>query len=373
MVLVVLALLIITDSWRIPGAPAGPQFESSSSSTSSSSASAQPVVSIPVQNVSITPPRTLTHEDPLRVWIGGDSLAGTLGPALGELLGDTGVVKPVYNSRVSSGLTSPSFYNWPKNATANMKEYQPEVAVFIIGANDTGVVVPSKPDAWVPQYRAYINSMLDILSAGGFRQTIWVSAPRLKNESMDTRVSLINALAREEVEKRKNATFVDAYALFSDKNGDYASVLPVRLDGTTKQVRTADGVHFTVEGGDVLGAKVYEQLNSVWDLESQRIEGSPYPVVPVRGSTRVAGTSRNTTASTVTPSSVTPDQPSGTTGTNTSTASSSASSSTSSSSAAPNSSTTTTTTTSALANNASSSSSSSSPPPPPISSSSSMP
>lgn len=38
------------------------------------------------------PPRTLTHDAPLEVWIGGDSLAGAIGPALGELAGATGVV-----------------------------------------------------------------------------------------------------------------------------------------------------------------------------------------------------------------------------------------------------------------------------------------
>lgn len=73
----------------------------------------------------------------MRLWIGGDSLAGSLGPSLGKLEGDTGVVKPVFNSRVSSGLASPNFYNWPKHAASDMALYKPETAVFIIGANDT--------------------------------------------------------------------------------------------------------------------------------------------------------------------------------------------------------------------------------------------
>jgi hypothetical protein len=38
------------------------------------------------------PPRPLTHDAPLKLWVGGDSLAGGIGPALGQIAGATGVV-----------------------------------------------------------------------------------------------------------------------------------------------------------------------------------------------------------------------------------------------------------------------------------------
>ena len=55
----------------------------------------------------------LTSTEPLKLWVGGDSLAGSLGPALGTLTGATGVVQPYFHSRVSSGLSNPSFVDWP--------------------------------------------------------------------------------------------------------------------------------------------------------------------------------------------------------------------------------------------------------------------
>ncbi len=78
----------------------------------------------------------LTADDPLRLWIGGDSLAGSLGPSLGDTAGATGVIQPYFDSRVSSGLTSPNFFDWPTHAEAEMERLDPEIAVFIIGAND---------------------------------------------------------------------------------------------------------------------------------------------------------------------------------------------------------------------------------------------
>src|SRR5690242_6517269 len=39
----------------------------------------------------LDPPRKLSHDHPLKLWIGGDSLAGSFGPALGQTAGATGV------------------------------------------------------------------------------------------------------------------------------------------------------------------------------------------------------------------------------------------------------------------------------------------
>src|SRR5262245_30145140 len=53
-----------------------------------------------------TPPRALTHANPLRVWVGGDSLAGGFGPALGKIAGATGVVHTQVDYKVSSGIAN---------------------------------------------------------------------------------------------------------------------------------------------------------------------------------------------------------------------------------------------------------------------------
>lgn len=358
--MVVALLLIATDTWRLPGAPNGHRFTTSSTTTSSTSAFAAQNASISTGDRSYSAPRALTYADPMRLWIGGDSLAGSLGPSLGKLEGSTGVVKPVFNSRVSSGLNSPNFYNWPKHALSDMSTYKPETTVFIVGANDTSSVVPSKPELWEGNYRAKVNTMLDLLGANGARFVVWVGAPRLKDTAMDIRVRLINELARGEVSKRANAEYVDAYALFSDAKGNYSSHLPVGENGKSVRVRTADGVHFTPEGGDFLAQALAEVLERMWGgILRQSEPGKSYAAVPVKGSTRVEGTSRDTTASVVTPTSartsssaVSSSSTSGVSSGSTSSSTSSASNTTSSTSSAapssaPSNSTSTTTTTSA--------------------------
>ena len=47
---------------------------------------------VPANAVKAPAPRKVDHAHPLKLWIGGDSLAGSFGPALGDQVGATGVV-----------------------------------------------------------------------------------------------------------------------------------------------------------------------------------------------------------------------------------------------------------------------------------------
>ncbi|MFM8236554.1 MAG: hypothetical protein ACKOBG_02185, partial [Actinomycetota bacterium] len=80
------------------------------------------------------PLRALTNEDPLRLWVGGDSLAGALGPALGSGAGETGIVETRVDYKVGSGLWSEDLRDWRERAVAEMLTYRPEQVVFIVGA-----------------------------------------------------------------------------------------------------------------------------------------------------------------------------------------------------------------------------------------------
>ena len=132
--MVLLALgfgLFATETVRFGGGD-GPTFAGAVRAQAPSTTLAPTTTTLPVRKCRAP----LTDADPLRVWVGGDSLAGSLGPALGTIAGATGVVQPYFDSRVSSGLTNPTFFNWPTHAEKEMARLNPEIVVFIIGAND---------------------------------------------------------------------------------------------------------------------------------------------------------------------------------------------------------------------------------------------
>ncbi len=251
----------------------------------------------------------LTPDDPLRIWIGGDSLSGSLGPALGNLVADTGVALPTYDYRTSSGLASPSFFDWPEEAMLDMSRVYPEVVVFIIGANDSGFVrsTPLGDDdqpVWRSAYAQLVTAMLDVLGTDG-RAVYWVGSPTLRDEDKNDDVAEINDVAREVVGQRARATYVDAYDLFSDEDGEYTATLP-GVDGDDVRVRTPDGIHFTEAGGELLAEYVFAFLDERCSLVEQTVDGARQPVRVSPGSGEVPGPSTSTSgtsSSTSTPSS----------------------------------------------------------------------
>ena len=227
----------------------------------------------------------LTSEDPLVLWVGGDSLAGTLGPSLGEQAGATGVVQPIYDSRVSSGLSSPEFFDWPEHATdadAELVQLDPDVVVFIIGANDWPSVTGTS--AWEAEYAQQVEEMLTILEGSREdRHVYWVGSPILQEKRKDAGVQQINAVARRVVEQHPRATYVDAYALFSDADGKYAASLPDEPDKNVR-VRAGDGVHLTDAGGDLLARPVFDLIDQRCDVGAHAIEGASKKVLQAKGS-----------------------------------------------------------------------------------------
>jgi hypothetical protein len=238
--------------------------------------------------------RALSSTDPLLLWVGGDSLAGSLGPALGAITGETGVVQPYFDSRVSSGLANPGFFDWPDQATKEMARLKPEVVVFIIGTND--YTTPTADDAWKADYAKRVEAMLTILETAsadsGTRTVYWVGAPHLKDDNMDEGAAAVNAVAQDVIAKHKNAVYVDAHKLFSDTDGKYAQNLPDE-NGKLVTMRAGDGVHLTVDGGDFLAHAVFKPLDAQCRITAQKVDGQAKQTIQTEGSTQVAPGSKS--------------------------------------------------------------------------------
>jgi hypothetical protein len=303
LVLFVVAGFWATDTWRVPGDP-GPRL----------AARVTPLPGGPGTGPACRGP--LTSNAPLRLWIGGDSLAGTLGPSLGTIAGNTGVVQAVFDSRVSSGLADPGFFNWPPHVTVSMATLNPEIVVFIIGTNDWMFPQAQPTDAsgapaWKARYAALVAQMLDIL-AGQNRFVYWVGGPTIRDPAIDAGVRQINDVARSVVNQRQDAVYVDAYQLFGDSQGHYSATLPA-LNGKPILMRADDGIHFTPDGGDRLAHAIFTPLNARCRLLAQAVPGSPKPVIEAPGSTQVPNTYRGPstsgTTTTTRPVIVTPTAP----------------------------------------------------------------
>jgi hypothetical protein len=227
------------------------------------------------------PPRVISHDDPLRLWIGGDSLAGALGVALGTQAGNTGVVDAQVDYRVSSGIADDGVRDWSERAEEQMTMYDPEAVVFEVGTNDASIV-NSRVNAdgvpeWEALYRVQVADMMDRLRGDPAdpRTVLWVGAPPMRTEWRDEGVQELNRVMREEAEQRApDVQYVDAYALFSGEDGGYASEIET-LDGEVERVRIGDGVHLTQEGAEYLAAVLFALLDQQWEISKHADPSQP--------------------------------------------------------------------------------------------------
>jgi hypothetical protein len=208
--------------------------------------------------------------DPLRLYIGGDSMAGIPGMALTNLAKDTRVIKPTLDYHISSGLCRPDFFNWPAQLVSQVKALHPGAAAVMFGANDqqgvqaaNGRVYAFETAGWKTEYRRRVRDVLDILFDGGVKRVYWIGQPIMPEAIFSRHMRVLNEIYRSEARKRPGVRYIDTYKLFSTSSGAYTDYLKDEK-GRLQQVREGDGTHFTYAGGLRLARVVLDSIKADW-------------------------------------------------------------------------------------------------------------
>jgi lysophospholipase L1-like esterase len=226
--------------------PADDVFEQGSATYVLRLAAATPAEAAP------TPPGALIAGNgggPGRLLVTGDSLAYYLGQQLAAARGakPTGV-----ESRVSSGLARPDYFDWDAEARRQAATNPGAVVVFI-GANDcqplrtnrTGAWTSVGSAGWVAEYRRRAASMMRSYAGTGtgtsHRPVYWVGLPIAKEADIAACYRGLNAATKAAATDVRGVTWVDTWAMYA-VNGRYAD----RVHGVL--ARTEDGIHLTFAG-----------------------------------------------------------------------------------------------------------------------------
>jgi hypothetical protein len=223
-----------------------------------------------------------TPDDPMRLWIAGDSLVITPGYAVYRALGQNDAVERVgdVDGRVATGLTRPDVFNWFRHVDEQVRKEQIDTVVFGFGGNDDSGSMTGLPDGveldgfgkpkWTKEYRRRVGGLMDTANqAGAF--VVWLGLPITKDGAQSRRWKVINRAALAEAERRPGkVAYVDMYGLLAD-DGTYAPYLPSE-NGQLEKVRADDGVHLERAGGDIVARQVVRELRRVYDLWSWRNE-----------------------------------------------------------------------------------------------------
>jgi hypothetical protein len=90
--------------------------------------------------------------------------------------------------------------------------------------------------------------------------------PTARNAEQSAIYKTLDTVYAAEAKKRPNVHWVDTYAMFADKSGQYSDYLP-GLSGKTELMRQSDGIHWTRAGGDLAATAVLDQIRDHWHIK----------------------------------------------------------------------------------------------------------
>jgi hypothetical protein len=226
------------------------------------------------------PRRAFSPTRPLRVWIGGDSLAEVPGQSLERVVGSGGAVNVLsVESRLSTGLERPDVYNWFTRMPEVIRQLHPNVVVLSFGADDDHDYMTGLPaghtigrlgsPTWVAEYQRRAAGVTQQFKAAGV-YVVWVGLPITRGEGWNKPFRIINRILWTVAKSAPgSATFIDTYRMFQDERRHYADYLR-NGQGQLVLMRSPDGVHYQPPAGDLIARTVLRQLSQVYDLTSWR-------------------------------------------------------------------------------------------------------
>jgi uncharacterized protein len=216
--------------------------------------------------------RAVTTSNQLRVYVAGDSFVDWIGYDMEDFGKKDGYITTRLDSKISSGLARPDYFDWPARLTQAMAgDPRPEAVVFMVGANDdTDLRVDSHTLArgtpeWSAEYRKRAGEVMDIVGRGG-AQFYWVGQPIMRDGARAKVAADINAATMAEAAKRPWVHFIDTWSMFTDTSGNYAAFLP-GPDGELVRVRQDEGVHWTRTGTTWVSEVVYQAIKQDWKIQ----------------------------------------------------------------------------------------------------------
>jgi uncharacterized protein len=231
-----------------------------------------PVVAAPVMD-RVTPLNARLAQGPLRIGVFGDSMADGLYAGLYRDLHDQPDVSVTKFSQVSTGLSRYDYVNVQARTRGQLDETPVDVAVVLFGTNDaqgidTGDAVhPFGTDGWKAAYARRIDDLVGLLRSRDVA-VYWVGLPRMKRDSFDGRMALINGVVEARM-RALDVPYIETVALTSNAEGGYEAYLPTD-SGRRVLMRANDGIHMSMAGYLRMSAPVAARLKHDAGLDRPR-------------------------------------------------------------------------------------------------------
>jgi len=235
-----------------------PTTSSTSSTTSSTSTTTTTVVS---QTLNLPKSKHLTI---LEI---GDSLGTDLGGGLGLQLEKSPNVTLIQKGKSETGLANGWFYSWPLHLQRFLAQYHPQLLIVFLGGNDEqGMVVNGHAAAFnTPPWREqYQKNIAQIMNEATMKHcsVLWVGMPIMAPNGYRQGIQVINSLFEKVALTKANVAFLPTWDLMANAKGQFE--FSARVNGVVQVLRSADGIHPTSIGQNVIATYVIQQIRAIY-------------------------------------------------------------------------------------------------------------
>lgn len=194
--------------------------------------------------------RHATAGDPLRILVTGDSLSDFDGQQLARMVAAEHLPAKVrVQARNGTGLTQPSVFDWSDEAAQDAADFDPDVVVMVLGANDGWPLhgADAGSTAWNAEYTRRVEAVSrDFIAGDAQRRVYWVGPPVPRSAPWIHIFARINDAVRAAVPNVPGLRYVDVAGPTSD-HGRYTDYLTDPA-GHRVLARQHDGIHFSFPG-----------------------------------------------------------------------------------------------------------------------------
>lgn len=205
----------------------------------------------------------------MTIWVGGDSLSTEIGRSVWEQFRKTDKVVVKGFHKGSCGLARFDYFNWPKHIEQQMKLYNPDVVIFMIGANDAQNIVTSNKrgyllgtEKWQKEYSQRVGQLMDLLGSKN-RLVIWLGIPIMRDINFNKKMMVLNKTYSAEALKRPFVKYVPTERYLADSRLQYTDYLH-DSKGTRQQVRISDGIHLYPAGANRITPIVLKTIETYY-------------------------------------------------------------------------------------------------------------
>ncbi|MGH8928665.1 MAG: SGNH/GDSL hydrolase family protein [Acidimicrobiia bacterium] len=215
--------------------------------------------------------RQISASEPLRMFIGGDSMVGQFGPMLQNRAEEGGLVEVTeVLYEFSSGLTRPDFLDWPVRLRQIRETQDPDVIVLFFGGNDAqaiqidGTWHEFGSERWLAEYRRRVGDLMAELDRDG-RDVYWMGMPIVRSNDFREKIEVLNEIYESESDRFGRVTYVDSWSVFTGGDGGFSEYLTDSA-GNLVDMRLNDGIHLTTAGGIRLAEVVFNVIAQDWGV-----------------------------------------------------------------------------------------------------------